>query len=143
MAELASAAPTSGGVSYPSFTAIIYVLTYMRDVRYDVFSSTFGPTRSPHLDGETCSLGLSAVSLSPRLFASPSSRLFHCSVSPFSAPLQTASNTRVSNSLSLFPAPFLLPFLYPILSLLRRPLNLYYLASISYPPAAPHPLPYH
>ena len=70
MAELASAAPTSGGVSYSSFTAMNYVLTCMRDVRYDVFSSTFGPTRSPHLDGETCSLGLSAVSSRLRLIVS-------------------------------------------------------------------------
>ena len=70
MAELASAAPTSGGVSYSSFPAMIYVLTYMRDVRYDVFSSTFGPTRSPHLDGETCLLGSSAVSSRLCLFVS-------------------------------------------------------------------------
>ena len=72
MAELASAAPTSGGVSPSSFAAMTYILTYIWDGRdgYDIFSCTSGPTRSPHLDGETCSLGSSAVSSRLRLIVS-------------------------------------------------------------------------
>ena len=141
MAELASAAPTSGGVSHSSSAAMTYILTYMWDFRdgYDIFSCTSGPTRSPHLDGETCSLGSSAVSPRPCL-SCRATRPPCCLVPP--SPLEAPSTdpySTVSNSLSSFPAPFLPPFLYPILSLLRRPLNLCHLVSISYPPASPLP----
>ena len=117
MAELASAAPTSGGVSHSSFVAMIYILTYMWDIRdgYDISSSTIGPTRSPHLDRETCLLGLSAVSSCLRLIVSRYSLL--CSSLSLGSPSTNIPKT-VSNLLSSFPGPYLLSFLYPILPLL-------------------------